>query len=257
MPNSSRSDDSPTPRQIEVLVVQSNPADTLVTVEAFHAAGLTTGLSCVEEGEDALSYVRGEGKYANVPTPDLIFLDLSQPRVSGLEVLKVIKSTPALMHIPIVVAAGSDDPKFVRAVYALNGNCFIRKPGELQEFVRFIESCYEFWSKVVTLSPQPQAVKYRVRDPLLAVLNEPGTPTVLLTIGRGSTVIKTDFRKVSERGELARRVLQMLQNGQTVPTHDALQLRNWAVHPDDAMLPLEDIARRILRQEENSNEKTG
>jgi CheY-like chemotaxis protein len=150
MPNSSRVENLASPRQIEVLVVQSNPADTLLTVEAFHAAGLTTGLSCVTEGEDALSYVRRD---AHVPSPDLIFLDLSQPRVSGLEVLKVIKSTPSLMHIPIVVAAGSDDPKFVRAVYALNGNCFIRKPGELQEFVRFIESCYEFWSRVVTLCP--------------------------------------------------------------------------------------------------------
>jgi CheY-like chemotaxis protein len=156
MPNSSRSHDSPRLRQIEVLVVQSNPADTLLTMEAFHAAGLTTGLRCVTEGEEALSYVRGEGKYAHVPTPDLIFLDLSQPRVSGLEVLKVIKSTPELMHIPIVVAAGSDEPKFVRAVYALNGNCFIRKPGELHEFVRFIESFYGFWSRVVTLCPQPQ-----------------------------------------------------------------------------------------------------
>jgi chemotaxis family two-component system response regulator Rcp1 len=207
MPNSSRL--HPASRgQIEVLVVQSNPADTILTVEAFHAAGLTTGLNCVMEGEDALSYVRGEGKYANVPTPDLIFLDLSQPRVSGLEVLKVIKSTPALKHIPIVVAAGSDDPKFVRAVYELNGNCFIRKPGELDEFVRFIESCYEFWSKVVTLSPQPQAVKYRVREPLLAVLNEPGTPTVLLTIGRGSVITvkakvqQSGFVDVSYEGQL-------------------------------------------------------
>ena len=156
MPNSSRSHDLASCRQIEVPVVQSNPADTLLTVEAFHAAGLTTGLSCVTEGEDALSYVRGEGKYAHVPIPDLIFLDLSQPRVSGLEVLKVIKSTPELRHIPIVVAAGSDDPKFIRAVYALNGNCFIRKPGELREFVRFIESCYEFWSRVVTLCPPRQ-----------------------------------------------------------------------------------------------------
>src|ERR1700674_718521 len=156
MPNSSRSDDLASPRQIEVLVVQSNPADTLLTVEAFHAAGLTTGLSCVTEGEDALSYVGREGKYSDVSVPDLIFLDLSQPRVSGLEVLKVIKSAPELMHIPIVVAAGSDDPKFIRAVYALNGNCVIRKPGELHEFVRFIESCYEFWSRVVTLCPQPQ-----------------------------------------------------------------------------------------------------
>ena len=159
MPNSSRVENLASPRQIEVLVVQSNPADTLLTVEAFHAAGLTTGLSCVTEGEDALSYVRREGKYAHVPSPDLIFLDLSQPRVSGLEVLKVIKSTPELMHIPIVVAAGSDDPKFVRAVYALNGNCFIRKPGELKEFVRFIESCYEFWSRVVTLCPPNRAAR--------------------------------------------------------------------------------------------------
>ena len=136
MPNSSRSDDLVTPKQIEVLVVQSNPDETMLTVEAFHAAGLTTGLNYVTEGEDALSYVRGEGKYADVPPPDLIFLDLSQPRVSGLEVLKVIKSTPELMHIPIVVASGSDDPQLVRAVYALNGNCFIRKPGELREFVQ-------------------------------------------------------------------------------------------------------------------------
>jgi chemotaxis family two-component system response regulator Rcp1 len=153
MPNSLRSDDLARPRQIKILVVQSNPADTFLTVEAFHAAGLTNGLSCVTEGEDALSYVHREGKYANVPIPDLVFLDLSQPRVSGLEVLKVIKSTPELRHIPIVVASGSDDPKFVREVYALNGNCFIRKPDELNEFVRFIESCYEFWSRVVTLSP--------------------------------------------------------------------------------------------------------
>ena len=162
MPNSSRADLA-SPPQIKVLVVQSNPADTLLTVEAFQAAGLTTGLSCVTEGEDALNYVSRKGKYAHVPSPDLIFLDLSQPRVSGLEVLKVIKSTPALMHIPIVVAAGSDDPKFIRAVYALNGNCFIRKPGELQEFVRFIESCYEFWSRVVTLCPPDSSARSKVQ----------------------------------------------------------------------------------------------
>jgi len=64
--------------------------------------------------EDAIMCVLRKGRYVNAPPPDMIFLDLSQPRVSGLEVLKVIKSTPALMHIPIVVAAGSDDPKFVR-----------------------------------------------------------------------------------------------------------------------------------------------
>ena len=143
--------------RFEVLVVQSNPIDTFLTVEAFKSAGMTGGLRCVTDGEDALMYVRREGEYASVRIPDLIFLDLSQPNISGLEVLKVIKSTKALMHIPIVVAAGSDDPKFIRAVYQLNGNCFIRKPGEMNEFARFIESCYQFWSKVVTLCPQPNA----------------------------------------------------------------------------------------------------
>jgi len=153
MSNTSEAPDLPQVKQIEVLVVQCNPADGLLTMEAFKAAGLTTGLHCVPEGEEALMYVLRKGPYAKAPIPDLIFLDLSQPKVSGLEVLKVIKSTPELMHIPIVVAAGSDDPAFVRAVYALNGNCFIRKPGELAEFVRFIETCYHFWSNVVTLAP--------------------------------------------------------------------------------------------------------
>jgi CheY-like chemotaxis protein len=138
-------------RQLEILVVQSNPADTVLTVEAFRVAGLTSGLRCVTDGKDAMMYVRRQGKYANVGIPDLIFLDLSQPRISGLNVLKMIKSTPSLMHIPIVVAAGSDDPKFVRKVYTLNGNCFMRKPEELVEFARFIKSCYEFSSTVITL----------------------------------------------------------------------------------------------------------
>jgi two-component system, chemotaxis family, response regulator Rcp1 len=155
MPNSSKSSALPgkASRHLEVLIVQSNPADTLLTVEAFHVAGLTSGLHCVSDGDDALTYVNRTGKYTDAAIPDLIFLDLSQPRITGLGVLKVIKSTPHLMHIPIVVAAGSDDPAFVREVYALNGNCFIRKPGELAAFAKFIESCYEFWGTVVTLPP--------------------------------------------------------------------------------------------------------
>ena len=218
MPNSSRFDDLATPRQIEVLVVQGNPDETFLTVEALRAAGLTAGLSCVTEGEDALSYVRGEGKYADVPTPDLIFLDLSLPRVSGLEVLKVIKSTPELMHIPIVVAAGSDDPQLVRAVYALNGNCFIRKPGELREFVQFIETCYEFWSRVVTFSRQPQAARYRAREPLLALRTEAGTATKFITIERGSVISvesdveqKTEFVDVAYKGQIVKVYMRDIQ----------------------------------------------
>ncbi len=146
-------------RQIEILVVESNPADTILTEIAFKAAGLTSGFRSVSDGEDALAYVLKEGKYSGVPTPDLIFLDLSLPKVSGLEVLRAIKLTPHLMHIPIVVASGSDDPEHVRQVYALNGNCFMRKPSDLTQFLRFVEMCYEFWGSVVTLSPAAGGTK--------------------------------------------------------------------------------------------------
>lgn len=137
---------------VEVLVVESNPADALLTLTAFRAAGVTNGMHCVREGEDAIMYLRREGPYVTARVPDLIYLDLSQPRLSGLLALEVIKSTPALSHIPVVVAADVDDPAFVEAVYSLNANCFIRKPTEMMEFLRCIESCYEYWVSVVALS---------------------------------------------------------------------------------------------------------
>jgi len=139
---------------IEVLVVESNPADALRTMTAFRAAGLTNGMHCVREGEDALMYLRREGPYVGARIPDLIFLDLSQPRMSGLRALKAIKSTPALRHIPVVVAADADDPEFVQSVYALSADGFIRKPTELMPFLRCIESCYDYWVSVVMLDRQ-------------------------------------------------------------------------------------------------------
>ena len=141
------------PKQLEILVVESNPADTRLTEIAFRAAGLTSGFRSVTDGDDAIAYVRGEGKYVGVPLPDLIFLDLSLARVSGLDVLREIKSTPSLRHIPIVVASGSENPEDIRAVYALNGNCFMRKPSDLTQFLKFVEMCFQFWGHVVTLSP--------------------------------------------------------------------------------------------------------
>jgi len=141
-------------KEITILVVEDSEAEQRLMLEAFKTAGITSGLVYVTDGEDALMYVRAQGKYAGHITPDLIFLDLSLPKISGLDVLREIKSTPDLMYIPIVVASGTDDPEIIRRVYALNGNCFIRKPNELGQFLRFIEMCYEFWGNVVTLSPK-------------------------------------------------------------------------------------------------------
>jgi CheY-like chemotaxis protein len=147
--------DLPSRKQIEILVVENNPAETFLTREAFKAAGLTSGFTSVSSGEDALSYVHKQGEYANVNTPDVIFMDLSLPGVTGLEVLKAIKTTPHLMHIPVVVASGTENPEHIRAVYALNGNCFMRKPNDLTQFLKFVETCFEFWGNIVTLSPPP------------------------------------------------------------------------------------------------------
>jgi two-component system response regulator len=136
---------------IEVLVVESNPVDALRTMTAFRAAGLTNGMHCVRDGDDALNYLRREGLYTEARIPDLIFLDMSQPRISGLLALKVIRSTPALMHIPVVVAADAEDPGFIQAIYSLQGNGFIRKPAESTQFLRCIESCCDYWVSVVAL----------------------------------------------------------------------------------------------------------
>jgi len=142
-----------TARQVEILIIDGDRASRLLMIEGFRRAGMTSDLRSVEDGADALAYLRNEGEYKNVPVPDLIFMDLSLRKIHGLEVLKAIKATPHLRHIPIVVSSGTDNPEEIRAVYALNGNCFMRKPAELVEFLRFIESCYQFWGTVVTLSP--------------------------------------------------------------------------------------------------------
>ncbi len=148
-----------TRKQIEILVVESNPADTRLTEIAFKAAGLTERFPLRFRWRRRACICPQQN--TRVSTPDLIFLDLSLPKVSGLEVLKAIKTTPHLMHIPIVVASGSDDPEHIRAVYALNGNCFMRKPDDLAQFLRFVEMCYGFWGSVVTLCPPARTLDTR------------------------------------------------------------------------------------------------
>ena len=93
----------------------------------------------------------------------------------------------------------------------MNGNCFIRKPGELREFVQFIETCYEFWSRIVTLNPRPLPARYRAREPLLALRTEAGTATKFMTIERGSVITvegdveqKSGFVDVAYKGQIVK-----------------------------------------------------
>jgi two-component system, chemotaxis family, response regulator Rcp1 len=138
----------------EVLIVENDPAASRLTQEAFREVGLTKGVRCVRDGDEALALLRRQGEHADHPLPDIIFLDLHLPRKSGLEVLREIKNSDRLKVTPVVVVSGSDNPAEVREAYELHASCYIRKPNDLHQFLRFIAICYEFWGAVVTLPPK-------------------------------------------------------------------------------------------------------
>lgn len=148
---------TPPRRKLDILIVENDPAMARLTKEAFKEAGLTDGVHSVEHGDEALAYLQRQEKYAGHPRPDIIFLDLHLPKESGLHVLKCIKEDPILVVTPVVVVSGSEDPKEVREAYELHASCYVRKPADLDQFLYFIRTCYEFWGKIVTLPPQAES----------------------------------------------------------------------------------------------------
>jgi len=141
---------------LNVLIVENDPAASRLTQEAFRETGIKEGVRCVPDGDEALELLRAQGQYTGLPLPDIIFLDLHLPKKSGLEGLKEIKANKHLQTLPVVVISGSDDPREVREAYELHASCYIRKPNDLHQFLRFIAVCYEFWGTVVTLPPKPE-----------------------------------------------------------------------------------------------------
>jgi chemotaxis family two-component system response regulator Rcp1 len=140
-------------RPLEILVIENNPADARLTIETFKEVGVNDGILCIPDGDQALAYLRQEGAHSGASLPHLIFLDLNLPKKPGLAVLAEIKNNPKLKVIPVAVVSGSNDPREIREAYELHANCFIYKPANLNQFIRFIRSCYEFWGTVVTLPP--------------------------------------------------------------------------------------------------------
>ena len=138
-------------RRLDVLLIENDPAAARLTKEAFKEAGLTDGVHAVPDGDEALTYLRSQRSNTSHPHPDIIFLDLHLPRKSGLDVLAELKSNPELALTPVVVVSGSANPAEVRKAYELHASCYIRKPDDLHEFLKFIRTCYEFWGMLVTL----------------------------------------------------------------------------------------------------------
>jgi chemotaxis family two-component system response regulator Rcp1 len=135
----------------EVLLVEDSPGDVRLTREAFKDAKVRINLHVASDGAEAMAFLRREGKYADVPRPDLVLLDLNLPKKSGREVLEEIKEDPILMSIPIVILTTSASEQDVLRSYLLHANCFITKPVDLTGFLTVVKSIDNFWLSVVKL----------------------------------------------------------------------------------------------------------
>jgi CheY-like chemotaxis protein len=139
---------------IEVLLVEDDPGDVLMTQEAFQEHKVRNKLSVVSDGEEALSYLRREGTFADATRPDLILLDLNLPRVDGREVLAVIKDDEDLRRIPVVVLTTSQADEDVLRSYSLHANAYVTKPVDFERFITVVRQIDEFFVSVVKLPPR-------------------------------------------------------------------------------------------------------
>ena len=141
-------------RPIEILLVEDSPSDAEFTAEALKEAKVRNHLSLVEDGVQAMEFLRRQGKYAQAPRPDLIMLDLNLPRKDGREVLAELKADASLKMIPVVVLTTSRAEEDVLRAYQLHANCYITKPVDFQQFLNVVRSIESFWLFVVTLPPR-------------------------------------------------------------------------------------------------------
>lgn len=139
------------PKPLDILLVEDSPLDIKMFQESFLKGGQEDRLHIVNDGEDAIEFIKKIGKYANCPRPDIVFLDLNLPRKDGKDVLAEIKSDASLRSIPVVVVTSSRAHEDVHSVYDLHANCYINKPTDIHHFVEIIQSLSKFWLTIVTL----------------------------------------------------------------------------------------------------------
>ena len=137
-----------------ILLVEDNAGDVRLTREALDEAEVAVELVAVPDGEQALAFLRGEGKDGDGATPDLILLDLNLPRKNGLEVLEEIKGDSRLRRIPVIMLTTSSSARDVAACYDRGVNCYVVKPLELDDFTALVAAINRFWLEVARLPPR-------------------------------------------------------------------------------------------------------
>jgi CheY-like chemotaxis protein len=138
-------------RQVEILLVEDDPGDVLMTREAFDDYKVRNRLHVVSDGADAMAFLRQEGEHADKPRPDLVLLDLNLPRMDGREVLEAIKSDPELSSIPVVVLTTSEAEDDVLHSYSLHANAYVTKPVDFERFIEVVRQIDDFFVTVVRL----------------------------------------------------------------------------------------------------------
>jgi CheY-like chemotaxis protein len=139
---------------IDILLVEDDEGDVLMTREAFEHHKIRNRLHVVNDGEKALKFLRQEDEYADAPRPGLVLLDLNLPRKDGREVLAELKADPALRVIPVVVLTTSDAEEDILRSYSLHANAYVSKPVDFSQFVEVIRQIDEFFVTVVKLPQQ-------------------------------------------------------------------------------------------------------
>ena len=140
-----------TPKVIDVLLVEDDPGDVLMTREAFEDNKVANRLAVVSDGVSAMEYLRKEGPYADAPTPDLVLLDLNLPRMDGREVLQALKQDDQLRRIPVVVLTTSEAEEDVLRSYSLHANAYVTKPVDFDRFIDVVKQIDDFFVSVVRL----------------------------------------------------------------------------------------------------------
>lgn len=138
---------------IDILLVEDNPADVELTLEAFEQSGLQSKLHVTTNGVDALRFLRQEDEFLNAPRPAIVLLDLNLPRKGGREVLSEMKQDESLRTIPVVVLSSSGAAQDVMMSYGLNANSYIQKPANFSRYLDIVKALDTFWFHVVTLPP--------------------------------------------------------------------------------------------------------
>lgn len=139
---------------VEVLLAEDNPGDARLTEKAFEQGNILNNLHTVEDGVEAMKFLRREGEYQDRPRPDLVLLDLNMPRKDGWEVLEEIKEDPDLARIPVIVLTSSEAEEDIVKSYELQANAYLTKPVDFQGFLDIVHGFEEFWLSVVKMPPE-------------------------------------------------------------------------------------------------------